>query len=120
MSWNNRAHFLGFMVRLMRQILVDRARARNSAKRGAAFERVTLTENLEICSDSDDLVLELDQALQELRRLDELKSRIIELRFFGGLPYDEATDALDISAATFDRELRLANAWLRHRLQTAI
>jgi RNA polymerase sigma-70 factor, ECF subfamily len=118
MSWNNRAHFLGFMARLMRQILVDRARARNSAKRGAAFERVTLNENLEISSDSDELVLELDQALQELRRFDELKSRIIELRFFGGLTYDEAADALDISAATFDRELRLAKAWLRHRLQT--
>jgi RNA polymerase sigma-70 factor, ECF subfamily len=120
MSWNNRAHFLGFMARLMRQILVDRARARNSAKRGADFERVTLSDNLEISSDSDAVVLELDQALQELRRFDELKSRIIELRFFGGLTYDEAADALDISTATLDRELRLAKAWLRHRLQATI
>jgi RNA polymerase sigma-70 factor, ECF subfamily len=119
MSWQNRAHFLGFMARLMRQILVDRARARNSTKRGAAFERVTLSENLEVSSDSDAIILELDQALQELRRFDELKSRIIELRFFGGLTYDEAADALEISAATLDRELRLAKAWLRHRLGAA-
>lgn len=120
MSWNNRAHFLGFMARLMRQILVDRARARNSAKRGADFDRVTLNDNLEISADSDGLVLELDRALQELQRFDELKSRIIELRFFGGLTYDETADALDISTTTLDRELRLAKAWLRHRLRSMI
>lgn len=120
MSWNNRAHFLGFMARLMRQVLVDRARARNSAKRGAEFDRVTLSENLELSGDSSDVILELDQALQELQRFDELKSRIIELRFFGGLTYDETADALEISTATLDRELRLAKAWLRHRLQTMI
>lgn len=117
MSWNNRAHFLGFMARLMRQILVDRARARNTAKRGADFDRVTLDDNLEIPTDSDAVILELDQALRELHRFDELKSRIIELRFFGGLTYDETADALDISTSTLDRELRLAKAWLRHRLQ---
>jgi len=120
MSWTNRAHFLGFMARLMRQILVDRARARNSAKRGADFERVTLHDNLDLCVESDAVILELDQALQELQRFDELKSRIIEMRFFGGLTYDEAADALEISTSTLDRELRLAKAWLRHRLQTVI
>lgn len=120
MSWKNRAHFLGFMARLMRQVLVDRARARNSAKRGVAFERVTLGDQIELASTSDDVVLELDQALQELARFDELKSRIIELRFFGGLTYDEAADALDISTATLYRELRLAKAWLKHRLQTTM
>ena len=120
MSWKNRAHFLGFMARLMRQILVDRARARNSTKRGVDFDRVTLSENLKLSSDEDDVILELDQALQELRRFDELKSRIIELRFFGGLTYDEAADALEISTSTLDRELRLAKAWLRDRLQTVI
>lgn len=120
MSWNNRAHFLGFMARLMRQILVDRARARNSAKRGADFDRVTLHDNLDLAAESDVVILELDEALQELQRFDELKSRIIELRFFGGLTYDETADALDISTSTLDRELRLAKAWLRHRLQTVI
>ena len=120
MSWNNRAHFLGFMARLMRHVLVDRARARNSTKRGAGFDRVTLNDNLQVSEDSSDLILELDEALQELRRFDELKSHIIELRFFGGLTYDETADALDISTSTLDRELRLAKAWLRHRLQRMI
>lgn len=120
MSWNNRAHFLGFMARLMRQVLVDRARARNSTKRGADFDRVTLSEDIEFSPTADDVVLELDQALQELCRFDELKSRIIELRFFGGLTYEESADALDISRATLDRELRLAKAWLKHKLHTTI
>jgi RNA polymerase sigma-70 factor (ECF subfamily) len=117
LSLRDRAHFLAFMARLMRQILVDHARARKSAKRGDGFERVTLDESVVISADSDGLVLELDEVLQELRQFDELKSQIIELRFFGGLTYDEAAEALDISTTTLDRELRLAKAWLRHRMQ---
>jgi RNA polymerase sigma factor (TIGR02999 family) len=117
LSLRDRAHFLAFMARLMRQILVDHARARKSAKRGDGFERVTLDESVVISTDSDGLVLELDEVLQELRQFDELKSQIIELRFFGGLTYDEAAEALDISTTTLDRELRLAKAWLRHRMQ---
>jgi RNA polymerase sigma-70 factor (ECF subfamily) len=103
----------------MRQILVDRARARKSAKRGAEFERVPLDEAVAVAEESDALVIDLDESLDELRKFDELKSRIIELRFFGGLTYEEAAAALDISTTTLDRELRLAKAWLRHRLQTA-
>jgi RNA polymerase sigma factor (TIGR02999 family) len=117
LSLRDRAHFLAFMARLMRQILVDYARARKSAKRGDGFERVTLDEAVVISTDSDGLVLELDEVLQELRGFDELKSQIIELRFFGGLTYDEAAEALDISTTTLDRELRLAKAWLRHRMK---
>ena len=117
MSWQNRAHFLGYMARLMRQILVDRARARKSVKRGAGRDRVTLDESAVISDDNDGLVLELDEVLEELRQFDELKSRIIELRFFGGLTYEEAATALDISTTTLDRELRLAKAWLRHRMR---
>jgi RNA polymerase sigma factor (TIGR02999 family) len=117
LPWQNRAHFLGSMARLMRQILVDHARARKSAKRGAGLERVTFDESVDIAEDSGGLVLELDHVLNELRQFDELKSRIIELRFFGGLTYEEAAAALDISKATLDRELRLAKAWLRHRMQ---
>jgi RNA polymerase sigma-70 factor (ECF subfamily) len=113
----NRAHFLAFMARLMRQILVDHARARKSAKRGEGFERVTLDESVVVSCDSDGLVLELDEVLEELRRFDELKSQIVELRFFGGLTYEEAAEALEISTTTLDRELRLAKAWLRHRMK---
>jgi RNA polymerase sigma factor (TIGR02999 family) len=113
----NRAHLLAFMARLMRQILVDHARARKSAKRGEGFERVTLDESVVVSCDSDGLVLELDEVLEELRRFDELKSQIVELRFFGGLTYEEAAEALEISTTTLDRELRLAKAWLRHRMK---
>jgi len=113
----NRAHFLAFMARLMRQVLVDYARARKSLKRGVDHERVTLDDSVVVSTDSDALVLELDELLEELRAFDELKCQIIELRFFGGLTYDEAAAALDISATTLDRELRLAKAWLRHRMQ---
>ena len=119
MSWQNRAHFLGFMARLMRQILVDRARARQSEKRGAGAERVTFEEALLVCEEHDERVIELDDALTELQKFDELKSNIIELRFFGGLTYEEAAAALDISVTTLDRELRLAKAWLRHHLKHA-
>jgi RNA polymerase sigma factor (sigma-70 family) len=70
-----------------------------------------------VSEDSDGLVLELDQVLEELRGFDDLKCRIIELRFFGGLTYDEAAAALDISVSTLDRELRLAKAWLRNRMR---
>jgi RNA polymerase sigma factor (TIGR02999 family) len=117
MPLHNRAHFLAFMAQLMRQVLVDHARARQTAKRGAGLEQVTLDESVMVSEDSDGLVLELDALLQELRRFDELKSRIIELRFFGGLTNEEAAAALDISPTTLDRELRLAKAWLRHRMR---
>jgi RNA polymerase sigma factor (TIGR02999 family) len=117
LSWQNRAHFLGFMARIMRQILVDRARARKSAKRGADAERVTLDDSFSLPIDDDDTLLDLDEALTELRQFDEIQGRIIELRFFGGLTYEEAAAALDISTTTLDRELRLAKAWLRHRME---
>jgi RNA polymerase sigma factor (TIGR02999 family) len=116
----NRAHFLAFMARLMRQVLVDHARARKSAKRGEGLERVTLDESIVVSEDWDGLVLELDEVLEELRGFDELKCQIIELRFFGGLTYEEAAAALDISTSTLDRELRLAKAWLRHRMRQQV
>lgn len=119
LTWQNRAHFLGSLARLMRQILVEHARARKSAKRGGGLERVTLDESVALAEGSGDLMLELDRVLEELRQFDELKARIIELRFFGGLTYDDAAAALDISKATLDRELRLAKAWLRHRMRDA-
>jgi RNA polymerase sigma factor (TIGR02999 family) len=119
LTWQNRAHLLGSLTRLMRQILVDHARARKSLKRGAGFERVTLDESVPVAEDAGGMILELDQVLEELRQFDELKARLIELHFFGGLTYDEAAAALEISKSTLDRELRLAKAWLRHRMQGA-
>lgn len=123
LPWRNRAHFMGVAAQVMRRILVDHARARNAAKRGVDFSKVSLAEALDVAPDAapgdDDVVLGLDQALAKLSRFDELKSRILEMRFFGGLTYDQAAAALDISPATLDRELRLAKAWLRHELGTA-
>lgn len=119
LPWRNRAHFLGVAAQVMRRILVDHARARNAVKRGVDYSRVSLDEAVNIAADSDELVLGLDDALAKLGRFDELKSRILEMRFFGGLTYDQAAAALDISPATLDRELRLAKAWLKHELQIA-
>jgi RNA polymerase sigma factor (TIGR02999 family) len=116
LPWRDRAHFRAFMARTMRRILVDYARARNASKRGADLSRVSLDESAVLSPDSDALVLELNDVLEELRQFDERKSRIIELRYFGGLSSEEIATALDISTSTLDRELRLAKAWLRHRM----
>jgi RNA polymerase sigma-70 factor, ECF subfamily len=116
MTLNDRAHLLAFMAQLMRQVLVDHARARQAAKRGAGLEQVTLDESVLVTEDASAQVLELDALLAELQTFDELKSRIIELRFFGGLTNDEVAAALELSPTTLDRELRLAKAWLRHRM----
>jgi RNA polymerase sigma factor (TIGR02999 family) len=116
MALNDRAHLLAFMARVMRQILVDHARSRQAAKRGAGREKVALDEVVLVAEDSNAQVLDLDARLAELHVFDELKSRIVELRFFGGLTNDEAAAVLGISPTTLDRELRLAKAWLRHRM----
>jgi len=118
LPWRNRAHFLGVAANVMRRILVDHARSRGAQKRGGAFNRISLDEALELAGGSEDIVLGLDQALEKLGQFDGLKGRILELRFFGGLTYEQSAEVLDISKATLDRELRLAKAWLRHELQT--
>ena len=102
----DRAHFLGIAARLMRQILVERARARHAAKRGGHRERVTD-------------VLALDQALERLASLDPMNARLVELRFFGGLTVEEAAEALDISPATLKRRWALARAFLLRELESA-
>jgi RNA polymerase sigma factor (TIGR02999 family) len=117
LPWRNRAHFLGTAAQIMRRVLVDHARVRNSIKRGVDFSRVSFDQALEIAPEADEVVLELDAALEKLGRFDALKSRILEMRFFGGLTYQETADALDISTSELDRELRLAKAWLRHQLE---
>jgi RNA polymerase sigma factor (TIGR02999 family) len=116
MPLHDRAHLLAFMAQLMRQILVDHARTRQTVKRGAGLQQVTLDESVLVSEDSSAQVLELDALLSELHKFDEIKSRIVELRFFGGLTNDEAAAALGISPTTLDRELRLAKAWLRYRM----
>ncbi|GJM45453.1 MAG: extracytoplasmic sigma factor ECF [Gemmatimonadota bacterium] len=108
----NRAHFFALASKLMRELLVDHARARSSQKRGGNWQRVTLSV-LDSDANTDELdVLDLEDARQELMRLDPRKAAIVELRYYGGLTVDEISEALRISEVTVRREWRKAKAWL--------
>ena len=119
LRWQDRAHFLGISARLMRRVLVDHARARGYQKRGGGAQQVTLDDALvvspEPALDRVDLVA-LDRALVALAAADVRKSRVIELRFFGGLSVEEAADVLHVSADTVKRDWRLAKLWLLREL----
>jgi RNA polymerase sigma factor (TIGR02999 family) len=99
----------------MRRVLVDHHRTRVRAKRGGGQERVTLDENLAAVDNSSSF-LALDDALERLSALDPRKAQVVELHFFGGLTYAQTAEALGISDATVDRDLRMAKAWLVHEL----
>jgi RNA polymerase sigma factor (TIGR02999 family) len=115
--WQDRAHFLGISARLMRRVLVDYARRRGFQKRGGAAQRVTLDEGLVVSSDRSVDVVALDRALDALAQVDLRKSRVIELRFFGGLSVEEAAAVLDVSPDTVKRDWRLAKLWLLRELE---
>ncbi|MEP6783797.1 MAG: sigma-70 family RNA polymerase sigma factor [Acidobacteriota bacterium] len=119
--WNNRTHFLAIAALSMRQILVQRARARHAEKRGGEHaECITLDDsamaNQPAESPSGIDVLELDAALEKLAALDPQQAKIVELRYFGGLTVEETAEALDISPATVKRHWTLARAWLKKEL----
>lgn len=113
--WQSRAHFLGVAAQMMRRILVDHARARSSHKRGSNRTHVNI-DDVSLITQDEAEVIELDEALKKLAKFDERKSKLIELRFFGGLTYEEAAEVLAISTTTLDRELRMAKAWLKQEL----
>jgi len=113
---DNRAHFLAVASRLMRQILVDYARNRGAAKRGADL-RVDLDASLVLPQVRTTDVVALDDALSDLSRLDEQQGRIVELRFFGGLAAEEIAEVLDISASTVKRDWNVAKAWLTRQMR---
>jgi RNA polymerase sigma factor (TIGR02999 family) len=116
LSWQNRAHFFGIAARSMRQILIERARARHAAKRGGDQVRVTFDPAL-IVAAGEPLDFEaLDDALTRLAALDPDLARIVEVRFFGGLSIEETAEALGISPATVKRRWTLAKAWLAREL----
>lgn len=112
----NRAHFLAVASRLMRQILVDYARSHGAVKRGAD-RKVELDASLVLPQVQRADVIALDDALSDLARLDERQSRIVELRFFGGLAIEEIAEALDISESTVKREWNVAKAWLTRQMK---
>ncbi len=117
--WNDERHFIGIAARSMRQILVDRARARGAQKRWAGLNRVSLHDSLAIGADPEGLLPALDEALTRLEQLDPEQARIVELRFFAGLTVEEAADALGMSPATLKRRFSMARAWLYRELTGA-
>jgi RNA polymerase sigma-70 factor, ECF subfamily len=114
-SYESRAHFYGIASRLMRQILVDLARARTAEKRDAMKE-VQLAEIPEVGRQSDESLLILDEALERLASTDPLKVQLIEMRYFGGMTAEESAAVLSMSVHVIRRELRLAQAWLRKEM----
>jgi len=115
--WENRAQFYAIAAQMMRRILVDHARARHMAKRSGAWARITLGAADAGHPPPAIELLDLDRALEELAAFDERKSRVAELRFFGGLSLEETGDVLDISVATVEREWQATRAWLYSRLK---
>jgi RNA polymerase sigma-70 factor (ECF subfamily) len=114
--WQDRAHFFGIAARLMRQILVDEARKRNSAKRGGSMVQVPLDDIATLAQEQAGNVIALDDALKQLEASDERQSKIVELRFFGGLSIEETADVLKVSPGTVMREWTFARSWLRSKM----
>lgn len=119
-EWRNRAHFFGVAAQLIRNVLVDHARKRNADKRGGDQYRISLTDMPNAGAEPDLDLIALDRALTKLTEMDPQQSRIIELRYFGGLGIEEAAEVLGISAATVNREWRTAKIWLLHEMRKSI
>jgi RNA polymerase sigma factor (TIGR02999 family) len=115
-NWQSRSHFLAVAARLMRRVLVDAARSRRRKKRGGGAVQVSLSEGLLTTERPYDLMT-LDDALEALATIDPRRSKVVELRFFGGLDVKETAVVLDVSPETVMRDWKLARAWLRRELQ---
>jgi len=115
--WQNRAQFFGVAAQLMRRILVDHARLHQAQKRGGTEQRRMSLADVDRMSTGPDLdLLALNEALEELEALDPQQSRIVELKFFGGLSIEETAEVLNIGHATVERDWKMARAWLRNKL----
>lgn len=118
MNWQNRAHFLAMAARLMRRVLVDSARARGYQKRGGGAVRVSYCEDLAVTDEKGEDIVKLDDALQALAKFDERKSRVVELRYFGGLSVAETAAVIDVSEETVMRDWKAARAWLVREMKS--
>lgn len=116
LHWQNRAHFFAVAAQLMRRILVDYARARYNAKRGGGVAKLTLEAAAEVSLERSAELVALDDALTDLATFDQRKSRLVELRFFGGLSIEETAEVLQVSPGTVMREWTLAKAWLQREI----
>jgi len=115
-DWQNRAHFFGIAAQMMRRILTDHARRRSYGKHGGGVRLVLLDDVPDIAATSDADIVAVDEALVELKEVDEELAKIVELRFFGGLEHDEIAAVLGVSNVTVRRRFRIAKAWLYRRL----
>jgi RNA polymerase sigma factor (TIGR02999 family) len=115
-DWQSRTHFLAVGAEAMRRILVDHARKKKRLKRGGGRPTISLSAELAVSTRQEEDVLAVDEALEQLAKLDPRQARIVEMRFFAGMTAAEVADALSISKATVDREWRIVRAWLRQRL----
>ena len=116
-SWKDRTHFYAFAARIMRRILVDHARERRAAKRGSGLRAISLGNAIEAAARQELDLIALDDALTTLARLDPRQSRLVELRFFGGLSTTEAAEVLGVGVATVGRDWATARAWLFRELR---
>ena len=115
-DWQHRAHFFAISARIMRNILLDNARARASAKRGGQQARVNLDEIPDVAGRRGDDLLALDEALEALAAIDPRRAEVIELRFFGGLSVEDTAAVMKVSEETVMRDARVARAWLKREL----
>jgi RNA polymerase sigma-70 factor, ECF subfamily len=116
-AWNDRVHFLSVAARVMRHILVDHARAGRARKRGGGAAKVTFDEALAVSDEPRQDFVALDDALEALSKFDERKSRVIELRFFGGLTVEETASVVKVSPETVMRDWQLAKVWLQREMR---
>ena len=117
-QWQNRAHFFGIAAQAMRRILVDHARSRSRLKRGGDAKKISLDESALIPQPEVKELISLDDALTRLAQFDPQKSRIVEMKFFGGLSMEEIAEVERVSKSTIEREWRKAKAWLYHEIQS--
>jgi RNA polymerase sigma-70 factor, ECF subfamily len=116
-EWQNRSHFFGVAAQLMRHILVDYARQHLAAKRGGGFQKLALDDGLIVSRERAAELVALDEAMQALSEIYPRRSRVVELRYFGGMNNKEASELLNVSETTIERDWRFAKAWLYRELQ---
>jgi RNA polymerase sigma factor (TIGR02999 family) len=115
-SWQNRAHFFGVAAQIMRRILIDHARQHQADKRGGEFQKLQLDENVDKAVEISSELLRLDEALNDLAKSDAPLAKLVVLRYFGGLTFEEAAEVLGVSVMTAKRHWKLARAWLFDRM----